>query len=431
MVRKFSKIVLIIILTIMFISFCKIDSYALTRDDRPTLKKGDKFKIINNSYEYKDYGKLWTKNYKEDTNGLYLKKGEIVEWIGEEDTDASVISSTKYFFKVKREKDNKILWMIQENLEKYKVQVADRPSTINAFIKKYNISSSMTDQEFNKIYREYLKKAISENEYNDNLISSDKSHVDEQIDTLGEKSEDIKKSIEEIYKEYCNPKSTYYIMQTESDNRFIAEGYYLSRKYLKAESIINDYNAIDSSAEKFDKAIEKYNSTDSATEKDAALKIINEEWNKLSESEKKERQDKYDNVTQEETKRAEENYYQTQPNDESIYYYPEQNKTSTAGSLDDMIGDADKFIDSADDAAISTSSLQEFSKTFYNIFLTIGIIVATLVGSILGIKFMLGGAEEKAHIKELLVPYIVGCIVIFGAFAIWKIVVTILSNSLA
>lgn len=116
---------------------------------------------------------------------------------------------------------------------------------------------------------------------------------------------------------------------------------------------------------------------------------------------------------------------------ESIYNYPGQKETNSAGSLDDMIGDADKFIDSADDAAISTSSLKEFSKTFYNIFLTIGIVVATLVGSILGIKFMIGGAEEKAHVKELLVPYIVGCIVIFGAFAIWKIVVTILSNSLA
>lgn len=111
-----------------------------------------------------------------------------------------------------------------------------------------------------------------------------------------------------------------------------------------------------------------------------------------------------------------------------IYQYPDKVAGSTAGSLDDMIGDADKFVDSTDGTAISASSLQDFSKTFYNIFLTIGIIVATLVGSILGIKFMLGGAEEKAHIKELLVPYIVGCIVIFGAFAIWKIVVTILSS---
>ena len=41
---------------------------------------------------------------------------------------------------------------------------------------------------------------------------------------------------------------------------------------------------------------------------------------------------------------------------------------------------------------------------------------------------MMSGAEGKAQIKELLVPYIVGCIVVFGAFAIWKLLVTILSG---
>lgn len=116
---------------------------------------------------------------------------------------------------------------------------------------------------------------------------------------------------------------------------------------------------------------------------------------------------------------------------DTIYQYPTKNDSTSAGSLDDMIGDADKFIDSANKAAISSSSLQDFSKTFYNILLTIGIVVSALVGSILGIRFMIGGAEEKAHIKELLIPYIVGCIVVFGAFAIWKIVVTILSSTVS
>lgn len=116
---------------------------------------------------------------------------------------------------------------------------------------------------------------------------------------------------------------------------------------------------------------------------------------------------------------------------ESIYTYPGQSgSSSSSGTLDDMIGDADKFVDSAGDAAISSSSLQDFSNKFYNIFLAVGTIMTVLVGLILGIKFMLGGAEEKAHIKELLIPYIVGCVVIFGAFAIWKIIVTILSESL-
>ena len=41
---------------------------------------------------------------------------------------------------------------------------------------------------------------------------------------------------------------------------------------------------------------------------------------------------------------------------------------------------------------------------------------------------MLGSVEEKADIKGLLIPYIVGCIIIFGAFAIWKLVVDILQG---
>lgn len=37
---------------------------------------------------------------------------------------------------------------------------------------------------------------------------------------------------------------------------------------------------------------------------------------------------------------------------------------------------------------------------------------------------------RKSKIKELMVPYIVGCIVMFSAFTIWKVVVTIGNQSL-
>ena len=121
---------------------------------------------------------------------------------------------------------------------------------------------------------------------------------------------------------------------------------------------------------------------------------------------------------------------QSREHEDTIYQYPNINAVSTAGSLDDMIGDSDSFLKKANKDVITSASLQEFSKTYYNIFLTVGIIVAVLAGSVLGIKFMLSGAAEKAQIKELLIPYIVGCIVVFGSFTIWKIVVTILSDSL-
>ena len=47
------------------------------------------------------------------------------------------------------------------------------------------------------------------------------------------------------------------------------------------------------------------------------------------------------------------------------------------------------------------------------------------VGTIIGIQFMMASAEEKAKVKEALIPYVVGCAVIFGAFTIWSIAVNI------
>ena len=41
---------------------------------------------------------------------------------------------------------------------------------------------------------------------------------------------------------------------------------------------------------------------------------------------------------------------------------------------------------------------------------------------------MISSAEEKAEVKKMLIPYIVGCIVVFGGFGIWKLVVNILQG---
>ena len=94
--------------------------------------------------------------------------------------------------------------------------------------------------------------------------------------------------------------------------------------------------------------------------------------------------------------------------------------------IDDVISDSDSFVNLGTDEKVTTSNLQAFSRNIYNILLTLGIAVAVISGII--IKYMLGTAEEKADIKGLLIPYIVGCVIIFGSFAIWKLVVTILQG---
>jgi len=44
---------------------------------------------------------------------------------------------------------------------------------------------------------------------------------------------------------------------------------------------------------------------------------------------------------------------------------------------------------------------------------------------IIGIQFIIGSVDEKAKIKETLVPYVIGVFIIFSAFGIWKIVMSI------
>ena len=100
-------------------------------------------------------------------------------------------------------------------------------------------------------------------------------------------------------------------------------------------------------------------------------------------------------------------------------------------TTDEIIEEGKSFIDTGKIKAedkIKQDNLQKMSNTLYNILLVTGILIALIVGMILGIKFIMGGIEEKAEIKTMIIPYIVGCVVVFGAFTIWKIVVDILQS---
>lgn len=106
------------------------------------------------------------------------------------------------------------------------------------------------------------------------------------------------------------------------------------------------------------------------------------------------------------------------------------NVTNTyAGDLGDVISGGKSFVDSSKgDVEIDSSKLSQTSKSVYNILLMISFIVVAVVGIILGMKFMMAGVDEKAKAKESLVIFFIGCIVVYGAFGIWKVLVTALSS---
>lgn len=77
----------------------------------------------------------------------------------------------------------------------------------------------------------------------------------------------------------------------------------------------------------------------------------------------------------------------------------------------------------------SSKSLDEKVGTILSVIRTIGIItsIGTLMG--IGIKFMLGSAEEKANYKQALIPWLIGAIMVFAITTIPSIIFDLTTNT--
>lgn len=114
---------------------------------------------------------------------------------------------------------------------------------------------------------------------------------------------------------------------------------------------------------------------------------------------------------------------------------------SKASFIDNVFKEGKDFINSGTQITneLSTDSnsvyvpldqqkITDLSSNVYNALLTVAIIIAAIILSVLGIQFITGSLAQKAKVKEMLIPFLVGCVVIFGAFGIWKIAVSIASK---
>lgn len=97
-------------------------------------------------------------------------------------------------------------------------------------------------------------------------------------------------------------------------------------------------------------------------------------------------------------------------------------------TVDDTIKGARDFLDAGSSNQVNEVELQNASKLIYNILLAVSIIMAIVIGIFLGIKLMTSSVEEKAKVKETLIAYVVSCVVIFGAFGIWRLAIDVLSE---
>ncbi len=69
-----------------------------------------------------------------------------------------------------------------------------------------------------------------------------------------------------------------------------------------------------------------------------------------------------------------------------------------------------------------TSEIGKLGNQLVGIFQTVGVVVAVVILLVLGVKYMMGSAEEKSEYKKSMMPYLVGAILIFAASTVTNIV---------
>ena len=100
------------------------------------------------------------------------------------------------------------------------------------------------------------------------------------------------------------------------------------------------------------------------------------------------------------------------------------------GSLDDIMNNGNSFLNAGSESStmIDQNDLKSLSNFISGVLLTIAIGVTVITGAIMGLNFITQSIEEKAKVKESMVPWIIGIIVSFGAFTIWEVAVNLFQS---
>ena len=68
------------------------------------------------------------------------------------------------------------------------------------------------------------------------------------------------------------------------------------------------------------------------------------------------------------------------------------------------------------------NDIQNVGSRIIGILQTVGVVLSVVVLIVLGIKYMMGSAEEKAEYKKTMIPYLVGAALIFAASAFAQVI---------
>ena len=79
-------------------------------------------------------------------------------------------------------------------------------------------------------------------------------------------------------------------------------------------------------------------------------------------------------------------------------------------------------------AVSGTDKITSIGNQIITILTIVGTVASVIVLIVLGLKYMMGSAEEKAEYKKTMMPYVIGAALVFAASAIAGILYSFLSN---
>ena len=71
-----------------------------------------------------------------------------------------------------------------------------------------------------------------------------------------------------------------------------------------------------------------------------------------------------------------------------------------------------------DNNAAVPNEVTDIGGKVVGIFQVIGTIIAVVTLMIMGIKYMTAGVEEKANYKKTMIPYLIGCVLLYATVTI-------------
>ena len=298
-----------------------------------------------------------------------------------------------------------------------KVQAADRSLMEIYFTQmkdkseeeRLNYLRTCSDEEFEKVmkYGSYL----GDDTWKSDLEKSKEKYGNDLPDTV------LRPAVKNTFEQYVVIEETLRKDRKDGTNSFSSEDLELVKEETKAARE-DAYNMVgeelSSEIKKLEEKIEKneYNDEKQKTLDKARLEAYKTEYKK-----------KFETIVEKEALKPQEG---SKPKDDIFAKYDPDEKTSP----DEIINDGTDFLqtgkENQDFVFINGDKVENASSMLFNVLFSIGIGISLLIGLYLGIKFMISSVDDKANIKESLLPYFAGVIIMLASFSIWKLILVLL-----